>query len=209
MTKRAGAVSEETRAKLIQAAKDEFEENGFQKASLRKICARAGVTTGALYFFFEGKDDLFSTIVESVTVPITKLFETHYADEKDISLADLTGYDWRNEMEAVNYLLDFYHANKQSVDIVLANREYPMIKEFLDNFTQVTEQHYSYVSNKLAKELNLGHPVDPYGVHWHSHMEVESMLSLLQGDFTREETLLHAETVVRMLVSAFIGLLSE
>ena len=43
----------ETRQKLIDSAKKEFFENGFAKASLRKICTNAGVTTGALYFFFK------------------------------------------------------------------------------------------------------------------------------------------------------------
>lgn len=41
----------ETRQRLIDSAKKEFFENGFAKASLRKICTNAGVTTGALYFF--------------------------------------------------------------------------------------------------------------------------------------------------------------
>ena len=60
----------ETRQKLIDSAKKEFFENGFAKASLRKICTNAGVTTGALYFFFKNKDDLFSAIVAP---PLLKL----------------------------------------------------------------------------------------------------------------------------------------
>ena len=42
----------ETREKLLKSALAEFSEKGYMKASLRKICADAGVTTGALYFFF-------------------------------------------------------------------------------------------------------------------------------------------------------------
>ena len=37
----------ETREKLLESAMTEFSENGYMKASLRKICADAGVTTGA------------------------------------------------------------------------------------------------------------------------------------------------------------------
>ncbi len=54
----------ETKEKLLESAKSEFLEKGYMKASLRKICADAGVTTGALYFFFEAKEDLFAAIVE-------------------------------------------------------------------------------------------------------------------------------------------------
>ena len=45
----------ETEAKLLASAKSEFLEKGYAKASLRKICANAGMTTGALYFFFKDK----------------------------------------------------------------------------------------------------------------------------------------------------------
>ena len=48
----------ETKIHLIQCAKKEFMEKGFVGASLRGICQKAGVTTGALYFFFQDKDDL-------------------------------------------------------------------------------------------------------------------------------------------------------
>ena len=39
----------ETREKLLKSALAEFSEKGYMKASLRKICADAGVTTCLLY----------------------------------------------------------------------------------------------------------------------------------------------------------------
>ncbi len=36
--------------KLLKSAEQEFALQGYDKASLRQICAHAGVTTGALYF---------------------------------------------------------------------------------------------------------------------------------------------------------------
>lgn len=47
-----------TKANLIDAAKKEFLDKGYEKASLRKICADADVTTGAMYFFFKNKQRL-------------------------------------------------------------------------------------------------------------------------------------------------------
>ena len=52
-----------TKETLLKNAKKEFLSHGFQGASLRRICASAGVTTGAVYFFFQNKEDLFSQIV--------------------------------------------------------------------------------------------------------------------------------------------------
>lgn len=50
--------------RLMECARKEFLEKGFEKASLRNICRTAEVTTGALYKRFKGKEELFSSIVE-------------------------------------------------------------------------------------------------------------------------------------------------
>ena len=52
----------ETKAQLLKYAKEEFMEKGFAGASLRSICRKADVTTGALYFFFKDKDDLLNVV---------------------------------------------------------------------------------------------------------------------------------------------------
>ena len=50
--------------KITEAAKAEFMEKGFRKASVHQIARRAGITTGALYTRYSGKDALFSSLVE-------------------------------------------------------------------------------------------------------------------------------------------------
>ena len=50
---------------LLRAAKEHFLKSGYEKASLRKICASAGVTTGALYFSFANKEALFDALGDS------------------------------------------------------------------------------------------------------------------------------------------------
>ena len=42
----------ETRKELLKCAKEEFMDKGFMGASLRNICQKAGVTTGAFIFLF-------------------------------------------------------------------------------------------------------------------------------------------------------------
>lgn len=49
--------------RLLSAAKKEFLQKGYKTASLAEICKAAGVTTGALYKRYEGKEALFSALV--------------------------------------------------------------------------------------------------------------------------------------------------
>lgn len=48
---------------IFSAAMQEFLEKGFKSASLRNIVKIAGVTTGALYGYFNSKEDLFEALV--------------------------------------------------------------------------------------------------------------------------------------------------
>lgn len=58
--------------RIIKSARAEFLEKGFEKASLKAICEGAGVTTGALYKRYKGKEDLFSAVVENT---VDELYE--------------------------------------------------------------------------------------------------------------------------------------
>jgi len=50
--------------RLIQSAREEFMTNGFIKADLKRICENAGVTTGAVYKRYKGKEELFMAVVK-------------------------------------------------------------------------------------------------------------------------------------------------
>lgn len=49
--------------KILKSAEEEFMEKGFADASLREICKKAGVTTGAMYKRYPGKEALFEAVV--------------------------------------------------------------------------------------------------------------------------------------------------
>jgi len=52
-------------------------EKGYMNASLRNICRNAGVTTGALYFFFEDKADLFRAITKETIDVFFQIMQKH------------------------------------------------------------------------------------------------------------------------------------
>lgn len=57
---------EETRARLIAAARRAFAEKGYAAASMDDLTAAAGLTRGALYHNFGDKRGLFAAVVEQV-----------------------------------------------------------------------------------------------------------------------------------------------
>jgi AcrR family transcriptional regulator len=53
----------QTRARLLDAAKQVFEEDGFLEARISDIAERAGLSHGSFYHYFESKEEIFREVV--------------------------------------------------------------------------------------------------------------------------------------------------
>lgn len=58
------------RARLIAAAKASLMDSGYAHTTAVEVCARAGVTRGALFHHFEGLPELFAATLEEVCAAI-------------------------------------------------------------------------------------------------------------------------------------------
>ena len=70
MARRTKEDASATRSGLIDAAERVFCEKGVSRASLSDIAQAAGATRGAIYWHFKDKVDLFSAMMERVTLPL-------------------------------------------------------------------------------------------------------------------------------------------
>ena len=68
------ARAEATRHKIIDAAVDLFEAVGYGDTDLTAIIKRAGVTKGAFYYHFEGKDQVADAIIDEGKVRLQQAF---------------------------------------------------------------------------------------------------------------------------------------
>ena len=59
----------------MDSAREEFLNKGFIKSDLKTICDKAGVTTGAVYKRYKGKEELFSAVVSDVVSALDKFLE--------------------------------------------------------------------------------------------------------------------------------------
>lgn len=53
--------------RILASAQTEFMKHGYLKAELKTICENVGITTGAVYKRYKGKEDLFCAVVEDIT----------------------------------------------------------------------------------------------------------------------------------------------
>ncbi|MFH8250246.1 TetR/AcrR family transcriptional regulator [Microbacterium sp. B2969] len=48
---------------ILNTALDEFSAHGFAEASLNRIIARAGLSKGSMYYYFDSKEDLYADVI--------------------------------------------------------------------------------------------------------------------------------------------------
>ena len=70
---------EERPSELIAAALDLFVDRGFAATRLDDVAARAGVSKGTLYLYFESKEALFKAVIEDAIVPLLAAAEDEIA----------------------------------------------------------------------------------------------------------------------------------
>lgn len=73
-------------SRLLQSARNEFYKSGFLKSDLKTICDNAGVTTGAVYKRYNGKEELFGAVVKDTVA----MMNDFVAKRSAIVLAEMT-----------------------------------------------------------------------------------------------------------------------
>ena len=70
MVRRTKDEAAETRNRILDAAERVFGRSGVSRTSLEDVASTAGVTRGAIYWHFKDKSDLFTAMVNRVTLPM-------------------------------------------------------------------------------------------------------------------------------------------
>jgi TetR/AcrR family transcriptional regulator len=58
--------ADQTKARILEAAVQQFSENGLAGARTEQIAEAAGVNKALLYYYFKGKEDMYAAALESV-----------------------------------------------------------------------------------------------------------------------------------------------
>jgi AcrR family transcriptional regulator len=119
---------------LIAAALLVFAERGFRQTTLEEVAARAGVSKGTVYLYFDSKDALFKAVVETKVVTLLEAAEaaarTHGGTATEL-LIDVIERMWaamsRTDMVCMGRLVQAEMA------------QFPEVRRFY--FEQVIERH--------------------------------------------------------------------
>ena len=191
-----------TKEALIEAAKKEFLEKGYNKASLRTICANAGVTTGALYFFFENKADLFAAIVDPPLKELKAIMFKHFAeDAKEVAKFTSIEQADTDHSEISDLVVGHIYGNYDSFMLLLNASENTVYENVVDEFVSMLDKSIPPMMANLK-----GYTYDEYMSHWMSHISVDAFIHVIQHekDVTKAKEMLRG--ILNYLVMGWVQL---
>lgn len=200
----------DTRKRLLESAKAEFAEKGYMKASLRKICAGAGVTTGALYFFFKDKEDLFTAIVGQPLDGLKEIMIQHFAHEREILAAsDMSGMkghmdDGHDELAAV--LIHHLYSNYDAFMLLLKKSQGSKYEGFVDEIVEMTDSVYSAMAENMAG-IFPNMRVNTYMRHWLTHMVIDAFIHLFTHERDEQRALSNMRKILNFLIKGWADMI--
>jgi len=123
--------------RVVAAARDEFMEFGFEKASMRRVGERCGLTAAGLYRHCRDKEDLFDQLVAPAMEQLRSWMDTHL--EKYLTAVREEGNliwqdSWIDMMREIVYPhMDDYH-------LLLTCSSGTKYESFLHDLTQTAQE---------------------------------------------------------------------
>jgi AcrR family transcriptional regulator len=189
--------SEETRAKIMEAAIKLFSNRGYNKASVDDICKEAGISKGAFYHHFKSKQALFLALLDGWLQFVDNAIEAtkdKTVPETFMQMTQAFPYIFETAGENLPMFLEFWLQASRDKKIweagIAPYRRYhkyftSLIKKGVDegSFVEVDPELASRMIVSTAMGLLLQSLLDPKGADWEkvsresTNMLVSSLLN--------------------------------
>lgn len=197
----------ETKERLIESAKKEFLEKGFMKASLREICANAGVTTGALYFFFKNKEDLFGAIVDKPLSELIGFMMEHFSEDREILSSPIFYEHADGDHDEISAkLIHHLYANYDAFMLLLTKSQGSRYEGYVDKIADITDKEYIAIAEIMARQVP-GKKVNRYISHWLAHMSTDAFVHMLTHESDEQRAIEYMKDIMNFIVSGWMEMI--
>jgi AcrR family transcriptional regulator len=129
---------EDIKKRILAAAKEEFLQSGFEKASIRKITADAQTSKSNLYNYFRDKDALFAAVLEPTVQSILNGLDLA---RRENASTGVDAYTMQAQMRNMQVVMEFVSQNAADIMLLLFHAGGSSLSGFrhlvADRFTDV------------------------------------------------------------------------
>ena len=117
--------------KILECAKEEFLENGFERASIRTIANNANTSTSSIYVRFTDKENLFRSLVDPVANGFIERLQIGLHGFEKMSKEDQQKHRNTSAKQGSLDLIEYIYDNFDYFKILIMSGEYKLYQEFL------------------------------------------------------------------------------
>ena len=191
---------------IIKAAKEEFLEFGFEKASLHKIVKKAGITTGALYTRYKNKDALFCSLIEPAMVEMKEKLMPIMGEYKKIqeskNVEDFINVIRKEEQICLDLLFDYYD---QCVLFFCKSRGSSIgnqIAKLMETKAKETVEFFKALGNE-SKDIDLD------GIEFIMKQQMDYYSGILEKGYSKEKAIECMKTIEIFIDAGWKAIFSE
>ena len=179
--------STETKNKLLESAKKEFLEKGFNGASLRTIAANAGVTTGAMYRHFKDKNAFFCALVDDAidaSLKVVSLAGTdNHASFDMLHIQEHIDLENKSTSDFMDYMFDNFDAFTLLLTKAAGSEHENFQEEICELYTKNCEETFNwmYKHNQITKK------VSSMTVHFMASTTINAFCDIILHKMTKKE----------------------
>ncbi len=154
--------------RILEFAKKEFLSCGYEKASTNVICKNAGVTSGALYKRYSGKDELFSALVAPVAEQFKKLLKGvnddfhNLPDDEKNSAAYAPKSQTNGYVDFIDFVYEHFDEFKLLIECSKGSSYESYLHELVDILVASTMR---FIKETNRKAVIMGEKVTPEIIH--------------------------------------------
>jgi AcrR family transcriptional regulator len=131
--------SEQTRERILECARQEFLENGYAGANLRRISDNAKATTGALYAHFKNKEELFDALVHQPAEELLGHFVEMHERAQTIPQENAFVQTENVSSEGTDWVLEYIYEHFDAFKLIVCCSEGTPYGEYIDKLVEIEE----------------------------------------------------------------------
>ncbi len=178
-------LKEDIRGRILAVARQQFEQKGYSKTSMREIAESADVGVGNIYNYFASKDELFHEVVRPVLYALEAMLQEHHGIRgEDIMMMRSEKY----LKSCIDEYVSLIDRHRELMEILLFHAQGSSLEHFRENYTdRSTELVKAWFASMRQKHPEINTAVSDFIIHLHTVWMFTMFEELLMHSISKKE----------------------
>lgn len=188
-----------SRARIISAARQEYMEKGFEKASMRVIAAQTGMTSAGLYRHFDDKEEMFASLVRPALDALYERMDQHIQQAWDCLECGNFEELW-NASAGLTLLAGVIYEHFDAFYLLLRSAAGTRFEYFFDGFIEMDQiEMLKYMDALRTRGIGV-HKISAEELHLLLNAYYSAVFEVAAHNFPKEEAMHYLNTIKRFFI---------